>query len=55
MPQDNYQVLGVPRDASESEIKSAFRGLARKYHPDVSQEPDAEEKFKDINEAYAVL
>ena len=55
MPQDYYETLGVPRDASESEIKSAFRGLARKYHPDVSQETDAEEKFKEINEAYAVL
>jgi len=55
MPQDYYETLGVPRDASESEIKSAFRGLARKYHPDVSQESDAEEKFKEINEAYAVL
>jgi molecular chaperone DnaJ len=48
-------VLGVSRGASEDELKSAFRSLARKYHPDVSQEPDAEEKFKEINEAYAIL
>jgi molecular chaperone DnaJ len=52
---DYYEVLGVDRGASDDELKSAFRGLARKYHPDVSQETDAEEKFKEINEAYAVL
>ncbi len=52
---DYYEVLGVPRDASESDLKSAFRNLARKYHPDVSDAPDAEEKFKEINEAYGVL
>lgn len=50
-----YDVLGVSRDASEQEIKKAYRNLARKYHPDVCKEPDAEEKFKDINEAYSVL
>jgi len=55
MPQDYYETLGVSRDASESELKSAFRGLARKYHPDVSQEPDTEDRFKEINEAYAIL
>ncbi|RME07476.1 MAG: molecular chaperone DnaJ [Anaerolineae bacterium] len=55
MPRDYYEILGVPRTATESEIKSAFRRLARKYHPDVSNEPDAEERFKEINEAYAVL
>jgi molecular chaperone DnaJ len=55
MPRDYYEVLGVSKGASESEIKSAFRRLARKYHPDVSQESDAEERFKEINEAYAVL
>jgi molecular chaperone DnaJ len=52
---DYYEVLGVPRNASGDELKSAFRNLARQYHPDVSQDPDAEEKFKEINEAYAVL
>ena len=55
MPRDYYEVLGVPRNASQDDIKSAFRRLARKYHPDVSSEPDAEERFKEINEAYAVL
>lgn len=52
---DYYEVLGVPRDASESDLKAAFRNLARKHHPDVSDAPDAEEKFKEINEAYGVL
>ncbi len=56
--QDYYSVLGVSRDASEDDIKKAFRKLARKYHPDVAQGADkagAEEKFKEINEAYEVL
>ncbi len=52
---DYYAILGVPRDASPEEIKRAYKKLARKYHPDVSKEPNAEEKFKEINEAYAVL
>jgi len=52
---DYYEILGVKKDASEAEIKSAYRKLARKYHPDVNKEKGAEEKFKDINEAYEVL
>lgn len=52
---DYYDVLGVPRNASDEEIKKAYRKLARRLHPDVNKEPDAEEKFKEINEAYAVL
>jgi len=52
---DYYEILGVPRNASNEELKSAFRRLARQYHPDVNKAPDAEESFKEINEAYAVL
>lgn len=52
---DFYEVLGVNKSADEKEIKKAFKGLARKYHPDVSKEENAEEKFKEIQEAYAVL
>jgi molecular chaperone DnaJ len=52
---DYYEVLGVPREAAPDDIKSAFRRLARQYHPDVSQENNAEEHFKEINEAYSVL
>jgi molecular chaperone DnaJ len=52
---DYYEILGVPREASPDDLKSAFRRLARQYHPDVNKAQDAEEKFKEINEAYAVL
>jgi len=52
---DYYRIMGVERDAGEDEIKRAYRRLARKYHPDVSKEPDAEARFKEVGEAYAVL
>ena len=52
---DYYQTLGVARDASADDLKKAFRKLARKYHPDVSKEPDAEQRMREVNEAYAVL
>lgn len=52
---DYYEVMGVKRDATQDDIKRAYRKLARKYHPDVSKEPDAEARFKEVGEAYAVL
>src|SRR5690554_3250664 len=52
---DYYRDLGVERDASADDIKKAYRKLARKYHPDVSKEADADTKFKDLGEAYEVL
>jgi molecular chaperone DnaJ len=55
MAKDLYELLEVARDAAPEDIKSAYRRLARKYHPDVNKEPDAEDRFKEISQAYAVL
>ncbi len=52
---DYYKILGISKNASQDEIKKAFRQLARKYHPDVNKDADAEDKFKEINEAFQVL
>ena len=52
---DYYDILGVPRSASDDDLKRAFRRLAQQWHPDVSTEPGADERFKEINEAYQVL
>jgi len=55
MSRDFYEVLGVPRTADRDEIQRAYRTLARRYHPDVNKDPQAEERFKEINEAFSVL
>ena len=52
---DYYEILGVSKDASEADIKSAFRKKAKEYHPDVNKDPGASNKFKEIGEAYSVL
>ena len=52
---DYYALLGVARDASDEDIKKAYRRLARKYHPDVSKDPEGERKFKEVAEAWATL
>ncbi|MBL7480438.1 DnaJ C-terminal domain-containing protein [Legionella bononiensis] len=55
MDKDYYKIMGVSPDASDKDIKTAYRKLARKYHPDISKEADAEEKFKEMGEAYEIL
>ena len=54
-PRDFYEILGVPRTANQKEIQRAYRKLARTYHPDVNKDPAAEERFKEVSEAYDVL
>ena len=55
MSEDYYEILGVSKNSSKEEIKKAYKNLAKKYHPDVSKEKNATEKFKKVSEAYAVL
>uniref|UniRef100_UPI000A722D63 DnaJ domain-containing protein n=1 Tax=Streptomyces lushanensis TaxID=1434255 RepID=UPI000A722D63 len=55
MARDYYEVLGVPRTAGDEEIQRAYRKLARRHHPDINKDPEAEERFKEVNEAYSVL
>src|ERR687894_1408065 len=55
MPADAYELLGVSRDADDTQIKKAFRKLARELHPDVNSDPGAEERFKEVAEAYEIL
>jgi curved DNA-binding protein CbpA len=52
---DYYEILGVPRDASQDDIRRAYRKLARRYHPDLNKESDAEDRFKEVSEAHEVL
>src|SRR6516225_1897013 len=52
---DYYEILGIPRDASQDDVRRAYRKLARRYHPDLNQESDAEDRFKEVSEAYEVL
>lgn len=55
MARDYYEILGIPRNATKDEVRQSFRRLARQYHPDVNKAPDAEQRFKEINEAHEVL
>ena len=55
MGKDYYQILNVPRNASEEEVRKAYRKMALKFHPDKNKSPEAEDKFKEIAEAYEVL